>query len=239
MKIAGYETHPAADLFPLMEGEDLKALAADIKAHGLHNPVVLFAEGGKRLVLDGRNRLRACEMVGVSPATEFWAGEGSPTEWVVSQNLHRRHLDASQRAMVAAGLKEMFVKEAESRRAANLKRGTKAPDAPNLEHRDEGRSVEKAAKMMNVSPALVYQAQKVQREAPPEIVESVRKGDMTVHAAVQEIDRPRGGSPKDPKKERSEMWRVPRSPTALAAFLRKHWTTREWRDFMSAARDAA
>lgn len=236
MRIAGYETHPAADLFPLMEGAELKALADDIKAHGLHNPVVLYGDGGKRLVLDGRNRLRACEMAGVSPTTEFWVGEGSPTEWVVSQNLHRRHLTTSQRAMVAVGLTALFEAEAKER----MREGGREKGSANLRKAEPVHSAAKAAEAVNVSPRIVESAVKVAREAAPEIVEAVRKGEMTVHAAEQEIARPRNGSPKDRRKEnRGDFWRVPRRPMELAAFLRKHWTTREWRDFMAATRDAA
>lgn len=245
MRIAGYETHPAADLFPLMEGAELKALADDIKAHGLHNPVVLYGEGGKRLVLDGRNRLRACEIAGVSPTTEFWVGEGSPTEWVVSQNLHRRHLTTSQRAMVAAEIKALLSKESTLRTADGTFKagrsgnpGGRAGRSTNSEA--EGEAAKKAADAMGIGVTQVYQAQKILREATPEVVEAVRKGEMTVHAAEQEIARPRNGSLKDRRKEnRGDFWRVPRRPMELAAFLRKHWTTREWRDFMAATRDAA
>ena len=237
MRIAGYETHPAADLFPMMEGADLKALADDIKAHGLHNPVVLFAEGGKRLVLDGRNRLKACEMAGVSVTTEFWAGDGSPTDWVVSQNLHRRHLTTSQKAMVAADLSHLYEQEAKERqRIGGEKKGT-----ANLREAS-GTSAAKAASAMGVSERIVESALKVQREAPMEVVAAVRSGDVTVHAAEQAVANPppRGGSIKDHLKDRrGTMWRVPRSPRALAQFLRQHWTTKEWRDFMRAAESEA
>jgi hypothetical protein len=197
MTIAGYETHPAADLFPMMEGAELQALADDIKAHGLHNRIVLFAENGKRLVLDGRNRLRACEMAGVAPSIEFWAGDGSPTEWVVSQNLHRRHLTTSQRAFVAAGLKKMFEGEARARMEA----GT-----PPLNLEEGGEAVEKAAKLMSVSPAAVYQAQKVIREAPPEVVEAVRRGDVTVSKAATGLPPKPSPKPMKPKKEKD--WNI-------------------------------
>ena len=188
MTIAGYETHPAADLFPMLVGPELQALADDIKAHGLLNPIILFAEGGRRLVLDGRNRLRACEMAGVAPSFEFWVGEGSPTEWVVSQNLHRRHLSTSQRAMVAAGLVSMFEKEARERQA----HGATAPGktlSANLREAspDHGKATEKAAHAVNVSPRSVETARKVLHEAPPEVVEAVKRGDLTVHAAEKQI----------------------------------------------------
>lgn len=83
-----------------MPDEELAELAADIRLHGLLDPIVLL-DG---LVLDGRNRLRACKAVGVEPRFVEWDGTGDPAVWVISKNLKRRHLDTSQRAMVAGKL---------------------------------------------------------------------------------------------------------------------------------------
>jgi hypothetical protein len=73
-------------------------LADDIKANGLIHPIVLDAEG---TLIDGRNRLRACELAGVAPA--FTAlGDHDPVAYILSPNVNRRHLTAGQRAMAAA-----------------------------------------------------------------------------------------------------------------------------------------
>lgn len=94
--------HPAANMFALLGDDDgfkLKDLATNIKSAGLSNPIVLL----KGKVLDGRNRLRACKLAGVTPEFIDWesrAGE-TPEQWVVSQNSARRDLSSSQRAVAA------------------------------------------------------------------------------------------------------------------------------------------
>lgn len=91
------EVHPIAALFPMLAGEDLEELIADIRTNGLLQPIVLDAAGR---VLDGRNRLAACERAGVEPRYTTYAGD-DPDTYALSANLTRRHLNKGQRAMIA------------------------------------------------------------------------------------------------------------------------------------------
>lgn len=184
-----YKIHPAANLFPLMEGDELAALVADIKANGLLNPIVM--SGG--VVLDGRNRLRACDQAEVKPVFAEWTGTGDPLPWIISQNLHRRHLDEGQRAMVAARVKPMFEEDARKRQeATRAQPGEQVGQAPaNLpEREDRGEAREKAATLLNVSPRSVQSAQAVIHRADPALVAAVDAGKVAVSAAAKLVDAP-------------------------------------------------
>ena len=96
------EFHPLAAIFPLLTGEEFAGMVADIKQNGLRDPITLTPD---RLILEGRNRYRACIEAGVEP--KFETTREPQENWlsfIISKNVHRRHLTASQRAAVAAEL---------------------------------------------------------------------------------------------------------------------------------------
>lgn len=162
-----HEIHPYAEIFPIHGGESLDELARDIQTNGLLEPIELYC--GK--VLDGRRRLAACEKVGVPPSFRQYIGR-DPLGFVISKNLHRRHLDSGERAMVAAKI-------------ANLKEG-KTPNTA----QECAVSQERAAEMLNVSRRSVQNAAKVQASAEPEVVEAVNKKQATVTDAAAIADKP-------------------------------------------------
>jgi ParB-like chromosome segregation protein Spo0J len=89
--------HPAANIFPMMAGDELQALADDIKANGLRHPITKTTDGQ---LLDGRNRAAACKLAGIEP--EYESYDGDALTLVVSENVRHRHLGASQKAIAAA-----------------------------------------------------------------------------------------------------------------------------------------
>jgi ParB-like chromosome segregation protein Spo0J len=181
--------HALAMIFPELTGADFEALADDIAANGLRDPIVTHEDA----ILDGRNRFRACEARGVERRFTVWVpstAEDTPQAYVISVNLHRRHLSDSQRAMVAA-------------RLANHP-GASAPGVPKRSHERNGATVAggksdghitkaDAAKMLNVSPSHVRMAKEVVAKAPPEVVAKVDSGTMKVGEAWRtEIEEKRG-----------------------------------------------
>lgn len=89
--------HPVADLFPMLPEDELDDLAEDIKANGLQHPIVV--KDGE--LIDGRNRLAACELAGVDPSFEELDGQ-DPVAYILSANLARRHMNQGQKAIAGA-----------------------------------------------------------------------------------------------------------------------------------------
>ena len=153
--------HPLANIFPLMEGRQFNELVEDVRINGLNEPIVLH-EG---TVLDGRNRLRACIAAGVPYRTVPFQGT-DPIAFVISANVHRRHLSTSQRSMLAAEL-------------ANMRQGTRTDLAPN-----GAMSQGDAAKLLNVGRRSVQRAVALRENADSAVIEMVKRGQMTTAAAT-------------------------------------------------------
>jgi len=164
--------HPIADIFPLLEGQAFKDLCEDIAAHGQHEPIWLL-DG---MILDGRNRYRACVALGIEPMVRTFDAQRDPLQFVLSLNLHRRHLDESQRAMVAA-------------RVAILPHGVKKP-REDAQICASSVSQPDAAQMLNVSRRAVQHARKVLDAGSDALTDAVQRGALSVSLASQVTQLP-------------------------------------------------
>ena len=178
--------HPVANLFPLIDGPEFDALVSDIAANGLHEPIWLHSTDNT--IIDGRNRYRACLAAGVTPTFRRWDGNGGLTQFVLSLNLHRRHLTSSQRAAVAVEVLPWLEEEARTRQIAALKQNANAPLVKELTNDDDtnaGRAAAQAAELLGTNRQYVSDMKKLNAEAPA-LFAAVRAGEMSVPEAVRQ-----------------------------------------------------
>lgn len=156
--------HPLANAFPMMDATEHAALKAGMKRDGFRgeHPVVLF-EGG---VLDGRNRITVARALGIKPTFRLFdvRREGAPRDFVIAENIDRRHLDASQRAMAMAELE-------------TLAHGDRPKDGAATR-----RDLARAGK---VSERTIARAARVRDQGAPELQAAVKAGDLAVSAAAE------------------------------------------------------
>lgn len=162
-----YQPHEFATIFPLNEGQPLWDLADDIKKHGLRERIMLFQ--GK--ILDGRRRYFACHRAGVKPTfVKFKGTEAEALAWVISKNLHRRHLNETERATAAA-------------KAVSMKHGGDRSKSPNgdlisVTQKD-------AAKTFNVSKRSVERASAVEKNGTQELKAALSDGAVSLTDAAE------------------------------------------------------
>jgi transposase len=111
--------HPAADLFPLVTEDEKRAIAEDVKKNGLREPATLWWDQQAKCLclLDGRTRLDALELLGrdifVGGELRYGGADDifrkvdidiDPIAFVISKNIHRRHLTSEQKDKLVADL---------------------------------------------------------------------------------------------------------------------------------------
>lgn len=190
-----YRVHPAASEFDLLPDDQLQSLADDIALHGLDNAILRNRDG---LILDGRNRLHACRMAGVTPRFRMYEGDDQVAK-IISCNLERRHLNENERALMAVRMVPHIEAEAD-------KGGRPAKVEPSLALVDdekpsailrsvskkERKSTAQAARSMKVAPRRVEQMKRVVENAP-DLVPEVTKGKMSLSKAESVVkDRQAG-----------------------------------------------
>lgn len=182
--------HPVCELFPRMNAEEFDSLKVDIKNNGVRDPITVWNDGKQDWLIDGKNRLKACESLGIECPQQEWKGNGSVVAWAVSKNLRRRHLSASERAIIAQDMLPLIRKETEARekrgKGADGSGGRGNKTLGSTEPRVSGRAAEVAAKATGTSAASVKRATAVAK-ADPAKLDEIRRGEKTVRAAYREV----------------------------------------------------
>lgn len=178
--------HPLSAAFPAMSREDLAALTDDIATHGLRQPVVVF-EGQ---VLDGWHRYSACLAAGIEPTTVELPAGVDPVALVLSLNLSRRHLTASQRAAAVVACAEWRPV------GSNQHKGACAPGAY------PPPSAKEMAEKADVSLRTVVDAKLAHKAG---LGDAVRDGKLSAKAAAAKAAPPKPSAPSPSKPDATEL----------------------------------
>jgi ParB-like chromosome segregation protein Spo0J len=194
--------HPAATLFPQMSEGEFAKLREDIRINGLRSPIVFW----RGQLIDGRHRIQACEELGImwDNFAEEADADQDPVKVALSLNLHRRHLNPSQLAMVADKVRGIYDEEGKAakslaggdKKSAKTRQKSLVVNLPQAitempQHGIESRkSRDKAAESVGVSGSLADAAKKVRAKGTPELQAAVESGEVAVTAAALVADLP-------------------------------------------------
>lgn len=171
--------HEYANIFPMMPEAELVYIVDDMKANGYDQSMPIILYQGK--ILDGRNRYRAAGLAGVKPSFVDFDGS-EPLAYVIRHNLHRRHLNESQRGVVASRLATMTQADGARLTHEKLDRGDASANLRKHVSQQE------AAEMLNVSTRTIQTVKAVEREAP-QLIPLIEAGEITANEAIKEIKK--------------------------------------------------
>jgi protein gp37/ParB-like chromosome segregation protein Spo0J len=181
--------HPAADLFPMVEGDELRELCADIKDRGLQQPIIVWRDG---TLLDGRNRLVACYRTNQEVVLETYEGD-DPVQFSLSANLHRRHLNPGQRAVVALKVRELL------QPAARERQREAASEAAQSRPRDESGKLQVSADLREAgshSPLTTGQRAFIGLEAKELLSQEAKQSTSDQRKTTAQAAKAVGASPR-------------------------------------------
>ena len=161
--------HPVAECFPPLTEEEYGKLLADVREHGVRIPIVVTADGQ---IVDGLHRWRAAAEAGVDCPTVRLADGDDPWNAGVNLNQARRHMNESQRAMVAAALS----------RDSGRGQPKKSANSQNTFTQAE------AAELLNVGVRSVSDGKKVLEQGSQQVVEAVKAGAVSVSDAATVVE---------------------------------------------------
>ena len=190
--------HPVASIFPPITGDDYNKLVQDIKENGLRDPITIDSEG--LVLIDGRNRYIACEAAGVEPRYEKLPesyDELDKINFIVSKNVHRRHLSAGQVGMLGVDLWPEISKAMDKREEARKKDTSVLPASRTNGTNGMGTSADRrslvvgkpaktTAEIVGTSTRTIERTKTVKTK-DPELAKKVRSGEISLNAAYQEV----------------------------------------------------
>ena len=161
------ERHPF-NIYPEMSDIEFEQLKTDLEANGFDTSQSVVIYESK--ILDGWNRYRACQELNIAYTERVFFG--SPIEAIsfVARTNNRRHLNESQRAMLAVELQKLMGQYGTKTQICGLK---------------------EAADMVNVSERSAQSANIVSKRGVPELAEKVKQGDLAVSTAVEIANLPK------------------------------------------------
>jgi hypothetical protein len=160
------ELHPLCTYFPRMSEAEFISLKDNLQDNGQIHPIYTL-DG---MILDGGNRYRALCELGIIPVIIEYTG-ANPAQFILSTNLHRRHLTQGQSAAIVSASQSWINAQADSQLSSTAQLDTAIS----------------RAKQSGVGHRTQQLADKLVKEAPAELVKEVLDGKKSLNKAIKEI----------------------------------------------------
>lgn len=179
------------DLIPPLTPEEYTGLEQSIINEGCRESIIIW----KGIIVDGHNRYEICKKHGINfnVTEKNFDDKTSAKIWIVRNQFCRRNISIYQRSELAIELEGFFREKAKEnqssgggdKKSKDVKSGCQNSDKAILPIDTK----KELAKIAGVSHDTIAKVKTIREKAKPEIVEKVRKNEMSVNEAYTSIKR--------------------------------------------------
>jgi N6-adenosine-specific RNA methylase IME4 len=204
-------------LIPKLTTDEYNLLEESILADGCRDALVVW----NGIIIDGHNRYEICSKHDLPYETTpiIFDSKDEAKIWIINNQLGRRNLPSIDRGILALKKKEILAKKAKENQLSGLKqyqddavyeifpkRTDLLPTLAKSEPIDTGKELAKEAK---ISDRTLDKIEKIAKESTPEIIQSIRDGDLTINKAYKEMKR------EEKREQIKEQFVEPKIPNGL------------------------
>lgn len=185
-------------LIPKLTAEEYEGLEKSIIQDGCRDKIVTWHS----YIIDGHNRYEICKKHNIAFEVlekDDFEAEADVKLWMIYNQIGKRNLTNIQKAELAIQIEKIEQVMAKERQLANLKQysdkqetleTSQSTDTPNLVERTRSsESLVKAAKSVGIGYETVRKTKHILEKAPEEVIDKVRKGDVSIDRAFSQIQR--------------------------------------------------
>ena len=172
------------ELIPALTKEEFTMLEQNIINEGCRDAIVLW----QGYIIDGHNRYEICTKHNIefSTISMDFADENDVKIWIIQNQFGRRNINNYTRSILALQLEDLFREKAKKNHSLNggdKKSPCQKSDTPIRKINTN----KELAKIANVSHDTIAKVKKIEKEAPLEVKEKLKNGEISINEAYKEI----------------------------------------------------
>jgi len=169
--------------------EEFNLLEISLKKDGCREPITILED---QTIIDGHNRYTICQKHNIEYTTFVQKGLETETDiklWMLYNQIGKRNYTNVEKALVAIEIEKLEKVQAKARQGTRNDLKTDNIRSDLTESEESGKALEKAAKSVGLGYGTVYKTKQILEKAPKELVEKVKKGDISIDRAFTKIQK--------------------------------------------------
>jgi hypothetical protein len=171
-------------LIPPLSDDEFRQLEENCVKEGIRDPLVVWEQGDKDILVDGHNRWKISANHGgiqFQIVKKHFESRNEAIVWICDNQLGRRNIHPLDGERLLHRKREILGEEAHKRSLSNLKKGT--AEGEKLPPRDNGKTRDIIGKELGVSGRQVDKLHRINEMATPQVKDMVRNGTLSVNQA--------------------------------------------------------